>query len=164
MGRGAWRATAYGVAKSQTRLKRLSTHTPLAFRDQPGALNSRERRLRTRAEVVMGNAAISEHQESKSPRTLWPRGLRISEPDITSSIAPFEKGALLRGSLGRQMHVPGPGLLWRGDLHLTLVRERHFPLAPRTGLSVQTGGSGGVAAWPQLSVLRYPQEKHSFSL
>ena len=27
MDRGAWRATAYGVAKSQTRLKRLSTHT-----------------------------------------------------------------------------------------------------------------------------------------
>ena len=27
MDRGAWQATVYGVAKSQTRLKRLSTHT-----------------------------------------------------------------------------------------------------------------------------------------
>ena len=27
MDRGAWRATAYGVTKSQTQLKRLSTHT-----------------------------------------------------------------------------------------------------------------------------------------
>ena len=27
MDRGAWRATVQGVAKSQTRLKRLSTHT-----------------------------------------------------------------------------------------------------------------------------------------
>ena len=26
MDRGAWQATVYGVAKSQTRLKRLSTH------------------------------------------------------------------------------------------------------------------------------------------
>ena len=26
MGRGAWRATAHGVAKSQTRMKRLSMH------------------------------------------------------------------------------------------------------------------------------------------
>ena len=28
MGRGAWRATVPGVAKSQTQLKRLSTHIP----------------------------------------------------------------------------------------------------------------------------------------
>ena len=27
MDRGAWQATVHGVAKSQTRLKRLSTHT-----------------------------------------------------------------------------------------------------------------------------------------
>ena len=101
MDRGAWRATAHGVAESQTCLKQLSTHTPLAFRDQPGALNSRKRRLRTRAEVMMENAAISEHKESKSPRTLWSRGLRISEPGITASVAPFEKGVLLQGSLGR---------------------------------------------------------------
>ena len=98
MDRGAWRATAHGVAESQTCLKQLSTHIPLAFRDQPGALNSRERRLRTRAEVMMENAAISEHKESKSPRS---RGSRISEPGITSSVAPFEKGVLLQGSLGR---------------------------------------------------------------
>ena len=32
MDRGAWRATVHGVAKSQTRLKRLSTHT----RTHPG--------------------------------------------------------------------------------------------------------------------------------
>ena len=31
MDRGAWRATVYGVAKNQTRLKRLSTHTPVGF-------------------------------------------------------------------------------------------------------------------------------------
>ena len=29
MDRGAWQATVHGVAKSQTRLKRLSTHAPL---------------------------------------------------------------------------------------------------------------------------------------
>ena len=29
MGRGAWQATVHGVAKSWTRLKRLSMHAPL---------------------------------------------------------------------------------------------------------------------------------------
>ena len=31
MDRGAWRATVYGVAKNQRRLKRLSTYTPIDF-------------------------------------------------------------------------------------------------------------------------------------
>ena len=31
MDRGTWQATVYGVAKSQTRLKRLSLHTPIDF-------------------------------------------------------------------------------------------------------------------------------------
>ena len=31
MDRGAWWATVYGVAKTQTRLKRLSTDTPIDF-------------------------------------------------------------------------------------------------------------------------------------
>ena len=154
----------WGRKESDTTETTERTHIPSAFGDQPGGLNYGKWRLRTRAEVMMGNAARSEHKESKSPSTLWPRGLRISEPGMSSPIAPFEKGALLRGSLGRQMRVPGPGLLQRSDLHLTLVQECHFPLAPLTRLSVQTGGSGGVAAWPWLSVLRYPQEKHSFSL
>ena len=32
MDRGAWRATVHGVAKSQTRLKQLSTHTHISGR------------------------------------------------------------------------------------------------------------------------------------
>ena len=32
LGRGAWRATVHGVTKSQTELKRLSTHAPLGSR------------------------------------------------------------------------------------------------------------------------------------
>ena len=31
MDRGTWQATVYGVAKSQTRLKRHSLHTPIDF-------------------------------------------------------------------------------------------------------------------------------------
>ena len=31
MDRGAWRATVHGVAKSQTRLKQLNTHTTHTF-------------------------------------------------------------------------------------------------------------------------------------
>ena len=31
MDRGAWRATVYSIAKSQTRLKRLSTHHMVTF-------------------------------------------------------------------------------------------------------------------------------------
>ena len=40
MDRGAWRATVHGVAKSQTRLKRLSTHTAARSGDLLGMLRT----------------------------------------------------------------------------------------------------------------------------
>ena len=33
--RGAWRATVHGIAKSQTQLKQLRTHTPTIPRPEP---------------------------------------------------------------------------------------------------------------------------------
>ena len=36
MGRGAWRAAAHGVARSQTRLERLGMHTQVELEDHLG--------------------------------------------------------------------------------------------------------------------------------
>ena len=47
MDRGAWRATVYWVAKSQTRLKRLNTHTRVApdWRHEPRLCQAGEKKI-----------------------------------------------------------------------------------------------------------------------
>ena len=139
MDRGAWWATVHGLAKSWTRLKRLSTHV---------RLQSPKRKA-----TWLSDLGETSPPWSSSCPLSWQRVLRLALPRVRTSHEPPPRCLRLRGSQGKVGASRSPPLLgWelvgtgtpggRGD-----GREARTPVGGRAG----SGGGAGGGTCPESS-------------
>ena len=108
--RAAWQATVHGVAKSQTQLKRLSTHTSTITGEERG--RSRQGRENTEAQERQSDGQAGSGRAGSTPSSArwsgreWPCG---QHPVVCTALGSLlhmaRSSGVLRLCLGRSWHT-----------------------------------------------------------